>query len=220
MIKLSKRLETISSLIEKEDNVLDIGCDHALLDIYLSLKYDKLYYASDLRSSALEMANANIQKYKAKKVILRCGNGLKVLEKDDNIDTIVISGMGCQSILKILSNIKFNKKIKKLVIQSNSNSEEAREYLLKNGFYIEKEKLVLDKNIYYIVSSYKRGKKKYTKLEKEIGIFNDEILNDYIDIEIKKNNILLSIIPLNNIKRRYKIKKNIKYLKMKKSSIK
>ena len=53
--------------------------------------------------------------------------------------------------------------------------------------------------------------------------YNDEIysnLVDYIDIEIKKNNILLSIIPLNNIKRRYKIKKNIKYLKMKKSSIK
>ena len=49
---------------------------------------------------------------------------------------------------------------------------------------------------------------------------NDEKINDYIDIEIKKNKRILSIIRLNNIKRRYKIKKNIKYLKMKKSSIK
>ena len=62
MINLSKRLESISSLIKKEDDVLDVGCDHALLDIYLSNKYNKKYYASDLRESALDMARANIKK--------------------------------------------------------------------------------------------------------------------------------------------------------------
>ena len=35
MIKLSKRLETISSLISKKSKIVDIGCDHGLLDIYL-----------------------------------------------------------------------------------------------------------------------------------------------------------------------------------------
>ena len=68
MIKLSKRLETIASFISKEDNVLDIGCDHALLDIYLSKKYSKTYYASDLRESALDMARSNIKKYDADKL--------------------------------------------------------------------------------------------------------------------------------------------------------
>ena len=36
-MKLSKRLETIVSFIDDKDNVLDIGCDHAYIDIYLAL---------------------------------------------------------------------------------------------------------------------------------------------------------------------------------------
>ena len=48
MIKLSKRLDTIAAFINKDDDVLDIGCDHALLDIYLSNKYSKIYCFSDM----------------------------------------------------------------------------------------------------------------------------------------------------------------------------
>ena len=53
MIKLSKRLEKIAELVEKDDTVLDIGCDHALLDIYLSNKYSKVYVIFILFISAL-----------------------------------------------------------------------------------------------------------------------------------------------------------------------
>ena len=38
MIKISKRLEAISSLVPINSNIIDIGCDHALLDIYLYQK--------------------------------------------------------------------------------------------------------------------------------------------------------------------------------------
>ena len=41
MIKLSKRLETISSLVPRGSKVIDIGCDHGLLDIYLYQKKNK-----------------------------------------------------------------------------------------------------------------------------------------------------------------------------------
>ena len=39
MIKLSKRLEEISSLVPLKARVVDIGCDHGLLDIYLYQKW-------------------------------------------------------------------------------------------------------------------------------------------------------------------------------------
>ena len=55
MIKLSKRLEKIAQLIDENDNVLDIGCDHALLDIYLSKKNRKIYYVYDIREGALDI---------------------------------------------------------------------------------------------------------------------------------------------------------------------
>ena len=90
MIKLSNRLEAISSFIDKKDISLDVGCDHALLDIYLSNKYNKKYYASDIRESALNMARANIEKYRCNKVEIRCGSGLEVLNKEDDINTIII----------------------------------------------------------------------------------------------------------------------------------
>ena len=38
MIKLSKRLEAISSLVPNNSKIIDIGCDHGLLDIYLYQK--------------------------------------------------------------------------------------------------------------------------------------------------------------------------------------
>lgn len=217
MIKLSKRLETISKFIDKEDITLDIGCDHALLDIYLSQKYSKKCYASDLRESALEMAKNNIKKYSNCEVIIKCGNGLDVIEDDMNIDTLIISGMGSISITNILKNIKRMKNIKKVIIQSNSNQEIVRKYMLKNGFYIEDEEIVLDKNIYYIVSVFKRGKKKYSRMQKEIGIINNPMYIKYINIEIKKNEVLLSFIPKKNFIRRYSIRKRNYYLKKKNS---
>lgn len=219
MIKLSKRLKTISELIEKDDTVLDIGCDHALLDIYLSNKYSKVYYASDLRESALDMARSNIKKYSSDKVILKCGNGLEVLDENMDINTIVISGMGYLSIMSILKNIKHIESINKLVIQSNSNPEIVRKFVLKNGFFIDKEKVVLDKNIYYIVTSFKRGKRKYSSIDKEIGIIDNHELKDYIEVEIKKNNVLLSIIPKREIIRRIYIKRKLKFLYKKKNSM-
>ena len=219
MIKLSKRLRKIAELVDKEDIVLDIGCDHALLDIYLSNKYNKTYYASDLRESALDMARANMKKYSCDKVVLKCGNGLDILEENMNINTIVISGMGYLSIMNILKDIKYMKDINKLIIQSNSNSEIVRKFILKNGFYIDKECIVFEKNIYYIVSSFKRGKKKYSNIDKEIGIINDDELKDYLDIEIKKNNVLLSIVPKKEILRRIYIKRKLSFLHKKKNSI-
>lgn len=219
MIKLSKRLLGISKFIDKDDVVLDVGCDHALLDIYLSKKYSKVYYASDLRESALDMARTNIKKYSANKVVLKCGNGLDVIDENMNINTIIISGMGYLSIIGILKNIKYLKNIDKLVIQSNSNPEIVRKFILKNGFYIKEETLVLDKNIYYLISTFKRGKKRYSKIDKEIGTMTDSLLKNYILLEIKRNNILLSIIPKKQILRRLSIKKKLRLLVKKKNSI-
>jgi len=220
MIKLSKRLAKISTLIGKDDIVLDIGCDHALLDIYLERKFKKKFYASDLRESALDMARSNIKKYDAKDVEIRCGNGLEVINENDTINTIVISGMGYMTINKILKDINKYKKINKIIIQSNTNPELVRKHLVKNGFYIYKDYLVLDNNKYYIITYFKKGIKKHTPMELEVGIFDDSRpLKKYITLEIKKNNILLTLIPKKYVFKRYRIEKTINYLNKKKNSI-
>ena len=63
MIKLSKRLASIASNIDKEDKVVDIGCDHGYLSIYLkAVNGNKVVIATDINENALNMAKKNINK--------------------------------------------------------------------------------------------------------------------------------------------------------------
>ena len=80
-------------------------------------------------------------------------------------------------------------------------------------FYIDKEVVVKDKNIYYVITSFKVGKKKYKPYELEIGVFDNNSSIDYIKDEIKKCAFLLKIVPKNELLRRFKIKKRLKFLK-------
>lgn len=223
MINLSKRLKKISDYIEKEDTVLDVGCDHALIDIYLSIKYNKKYYASDLKENRLVNAKNNLKKYNAKNVILKSGNGLEVLTDCDGVDTLIVSGMGYITIIGILRNIKKITNINKIIIESNSNPEKVRKFMVKNGFYIYNESLVFENNFYYIISCYKRGKKRYKKDVITYGLVKDNTdtisYKKYIELELKKNKILLNVVPKKYFIKRLEIKKNIKYFdKQKKNS--
>ena len=62
---ISKRLKSIAGLINKTDNVADIGCDHGLLGIHL-IKSNKLNHIiiSDINENALKQAKKNVKKYK------------------------------------------------------------------------------------------------------------------------------------------------------------
>ena len=60
---LSKRLLEISKYVDKNDSVLDLGCDHAYLSIYLKKNnLCKNVIASDISEKALEYAKENILK--------------------------------------------------------------------------------------------------------------------------------------------------------------
>ena len=113
MIKLSKRLASIALNIDKEDKVVDIGCDHGYLSIYLkAVNGNKIVIATDINENALNMAKKNINKNRIL-IETRLGNGLDVINYNE-VDTIIISGMGGNTILNIL------KKNKLKYIKSNS----------------------------------------------------------------------------------------------------
>ena len=125
MNKLSKRLETVASFIDKKDkSVIDIGCDHGLLSIFLAEKYQKLnIIASDVNDNALESARRNVSKYKLEdRIDIRLGSGLSVIKESDHIDTIVIAGMGANTIIGFLKYYQDKlKNIKKIIIRSNTD---------------------------------------------------------------------------------------------------
>ena len=135
MIKLSKRLETVANYISDNAKVVDIGCDHGLLDIYLAQNRKNItIIASDINENALNNAISNIKKYNLEKIInCRISNGLDNILKEE-IDTIVMSGMGAHTIVGILyNNRKKLKYVKNIIIQSNNNIDFLRYKVVKLG---------------------------------------------------------------------------------------
>lgn len=214
MIKLSNRLLAIANNIDKNDKVIDIGCDHGYLSIYLKVvNKNKVVIASDINENALNMAKKNILASKVK-IDTRLGSGLDVIKKDE-IDTIIISGMGGNTIFGILKNnlVKL-KGIKKIVIQSNTDIFMLRKNISKLGFKIKNEQLIKDKNIYYIIITFEKGRHKYNKKELYFGPLllqeNSDLFQEKNEIELNKLKDIRKKIPSNKILKRYKLKKIIK----------
>lgn len=192
---IDDRLKSLIKYIDSEDLVIDIGCDHALIDIYL-IKNNILnnIIISDISINALNQGILNIKKNKLdNKIDARCGNGLEVLNEFDDINTILISGMGTNTILKILDN-KYLNKINKLIIQSNKDYYLLRKEITKLGFMISEEEVIVSNNKMYINIVFIRGNKKYTDIELKYGISNMKNKKIYYEYLINKyQNILLSI---------------------------
>lgn len=192
---IDDRLKSLIKYIDSEDLVIDIGCDHALIDIYL-IKNNILnnIIISDISINALNQGILNIKKNRLdNKIDARCGNGLEVLNEFDDINTILISGMGTNTILKILDN-KYLNKINKLIIQSNKDYYLLRKEITKLGFMISEEEVIVSNNKMYINIVFIRGNKKYTDIELKYGISNMKNKKIYYEYLINKyQNILLSI---------------------------
>lgn len=206
MNNLSDRLKSLTKYINKTDKVIDIGCDHALLDIYLVKNniVDNII-VSDVSSNALKQGINNINKYNlTNKIDARCGNGLEVLNDSDIVNTVIISGMGSNTILKILSN-KYIKNINKLVIQSNKDYELLRRNIVSLGFIIDKEEVVEDNGKLYINIIFIKGNKEYSDTIYKYGLnsmVNKEIYYNYL---IDKYNKILSNVNDESILEKIKI---------------
>ncbi len=218
MIKLSKRLKLIADFVDDGAKTIDIGCDHALLDIYL-VKEKKVSQsiASDINESALNQAKINIKKHNLEgKIDIRLGDGLKVLNNKE-VNTIIISGLGSPKIICILDEGKKKlNNINNIIIQSNSDAYLIRKKLTKLGYFIKDEKLTKENNITYQIILFKKGKKHYSKAQLMLGpkllLRQEKLLVSLIESDFKKLTMLLNKIPNKYFLKRYKIKRKMRML--------
>ena len=218
-MNIDNRLKRITDFIPSDSYILDVGCDHALLDIYLALNRKNVkLIASDINENPLKKAQENIKKYKLDKFIeTRLSNGLDNINSNE-IDTIVISGMGSHTIVGIL---RINQKklinVDNIIIQSNNHIDFLRERILELNYYIDSEKLVKDNNIIYTIISFKKGKEKYNKKEIYFGPYllkeNSNLFKEKNKQDLEKLEYLYKIIPKSHILHRIKIKNKINMYK-------
>lgn len=211
MVKIKPRLKSLSKFIEKDDKIIDVGCDHALLDIYLVQRgYVDKMYVCDVNPNALENGKKNIESNGLTgKIIPILGFGI---EKTGNldIDTILISGMGSNSIIEILTS-PFVGKIYKLILQSNNNHYELRKFLTKIGFTIFYEEIVKDGKKHYIniIALRDMVTKEYSEKEYMFGptlLDNPKNLNYFINLKETYEKLYL-------LNRNEENEKRLKYLR-------
>lgn len=183
------RIEAIASLVDNDALVVDIGTDHAYLPIYLyENDITKNIVASDISSNALLFAKNNLEKHNLSgKIKLVVSDGFKNL--DECFDIAIISGVGTETIKKILDNEVLPNK---LILSSHKNVSDLREYMFKIGYKIEKEIIVYENNIYYNIIKYVKEKDNLSKYDLLVGLSNDinykkHLLNKYKEIYEKSH---------------------------------
>lgn len=150
-MKLSKRLQTISDLINPNSKIIDVGADHAFLDIYLNIYKNCQCLAIDKSKYCTKTAIENAKKYKAD-IKAITNDGLKNIKLNDEI--IVISGMGTRNIMKILNfDLKNN-----LILSSHTNIDDLKEFLKNKGYYIYKEVIIEEYKTYDVIYARKEEK--------------------------------------------------------------
>lgn len=203
-MRVSKRLEAIASMIT-EPILYDVGCDHALLDIYCALNKNTTCIAIDINKNALSSAINNINKYKLNDQIKPVLNkGLDGIDDFTN-SVVVIAGMGTSNILNIIK----DKKIEHLIIQSNNELWRLRREIIKKGYIINKEQIVKEGKIYNVIISFIRGNKKYHIVDYMIGPIirtkKLDINQEYIKQLIFVNQEIINKLPKHLFARKLKL---------------
>ncbi len=204
-MQISDRLRMIAGCVGKGSTVADVGCDHGLTSIYL-VKYNiaSKVYALDINPGPLESARKNISSYGLDdRIVVRQSDGVRALYETDNVDTILISGMGGNLIIDILSapeyDAKIRSNIKELILSPQSDIHKVRRFLHTSGYRIDDEMMVYDAGKYYNIICAIPGSEQYDddyayRYGKVLIEKKDELFRDYINKELeKKQNILQKI---------------------------
>lgn len=150
-IKLSKRLSAIAALIPPSGGVADVGTDHGYIPVWLLQNgYKGAIIATDINSGPLERAKRTAAEYRLReKINFHLCDGLADAD-EKYISTIVIAGMGGETIAAILNAAPWTRE-KILILQPMTKSERLRSWLFQNQYRVTAETLVEDGTVYEIL---------------------------------------------------------------------
>lgn len=191
-MQLSLRLSAIAEMVTEGNRLVDVGCDHGYLPVYLVLNR-KIpgAIAMDVRKGPLMRAREHISEYGVDAYIeTRLSDGLAALKKGEG-DTLVIAGMGGPLMERILTQGKETaRSFKELILQPQSDIPHFRGFLLKNGYEIISESMIFEEGKYYpMMKAVWKGipQLSWTKEELYFGKFllsqKNPVLKEYLKRE-------------------------------------
>jgi tRNA (adenine22-N1)-methyltransferase len=200
---LSDRLQTIAGMTDPCTSVTDIGTDHGYLPIWLIEQgVCRHAVAADVRKGPLATAKQNCLEHgigpdRIKTVL---SDGLKEISRDDTNpdDTLIIAGMGGETIVDILSaEPEKAHSFGRFLFSPHTKQEELRRYLGSAGYMITDERYLIDAGKLYVVMKAVNGEDACaTDTDYRFGPFIEKATEDrkIYDILLKRYNALSGML--------------------------
>ena len=170
MNKLSKRLEMVAELVPNGTNCADIGADHGylIMNLFQSRKIIS-GYACENKKGPFERLKTNIENNSLRdNILVELSDGIRTIP--DYIDTVIIAGMGGDTVCKIITDsIDKLEQIDYFIISSHTKMDEVRKLLMHFNYSIIEENSCFDANQYYEGALFKKGKANYSYIELKYG---------------------------------------------------
>lgn len=170
---MDQRLLAASQMITTGMPVADIGTDHVQLPLYL--------VGSGLVPSVIATECGDRPYQRAAQIVrmtdhlsqitLRQGDGLQVL-KPGEVDTVVIMGMGGDTIAEIVSrDWNHAESFSRFVLQPMTRAGTVRRLLVGRGWQIQDEKVVRQRERFFVLIQFEpdRNTRQLSALEAEVG---------------------------------------------------
>lgn len=186
-MQLSKRLQRIADFVCPGDRIIDVGTDHAYIPIWL-LKNGivKDAVATDIRPGPLERARLDAEHYGVAPhlKLIQC-DGLSLCSPEE-VDTIIIAGMGGETIAGILAAAPWARE-KRLVLQPQTKQAELRAFLGENGYAVVDAALSYDTGRIYLIWLVTAGEMRpFQGVDGALLDRHDPLLRPYLDDQIKR----------------------------------
>ena len=161
-LELTARLRAVADLVPPGAALADIGTDHAYLPAWLLGRGAvRRAIAADINRGPLDRAKLTAQQYNCTdRMEFRLCDGLAGIAPDE-VDTIVIAGMGGETVAAILQAAAWVCDERyTLILQPMSAQSDLRGWLWYNGFSIREEQLVCEGDKLYNILVAKYGNAK------------------------------------------------------------
>ncbi len=188
---LSPRLEAVAKMCEGGHRLLDVGTDHGYIPVHFALQGTKQRVAaSDVKQGPLDAARRNAAENGAEDLIeFYLSDGLSGIDED--FDTIVISGMGGETIMGILERSGRDFSGVSLILQPQSKLELLESWLSGSGFSITDARIVLDDGRYYVVFKAEKSVNGAARVLDMLFEKKDLLLEKYIDSLLERYRVAL-----------------------------
>lgn len=150
-MQLSLRLNAVAKMVSQGNRLVDVGCDHGYLPVYLYLNHQiRGAIAMDVRPGPLSRAREHIAQYGLEQYIeTRLSDGLEKLSPGEG-DTLVIAGMGGPLMERILKDgEQARESFEEMILAPQSDVPHFRRFIDSIGWEIVQEEMILEDGKFY-----------------------------------------------------------------------